>query len=120
MALDKETLITIGVGTVGVVAGWWFGRNLGKTINQMKLHSLKLENRILELELHEQQRIAKEVHAEKMAGLAKKIADNQTRLAELTNQTEKDLADQAKWKEKFEKNEITPEQYFEKLSKYLP
>lgn len=120
MALDKELVFTVGAGAVGIVAGWWLGRSLGKTINKMKLDTLKLENRILDLELKEELRASKEAHAEKMKGWYEKIAKNQALLAELTEQTEKDLIEQAKWKEMFEKNELTPEQYFEKLSMYLP
>jgi len=120
MVLDKETTITLGVATVGVIAGWLFGRSLGRTINKMKLDTLKLENRILELELQNSLRTSKEEHAAQMEVWAKKIADTRAKVDDLTDQSAKALSDQAKWKEMFEKNELTPEQYFEKLSKYLP
>lgn len=120
MTFDKDLALTAGALVVGSIAGWYFGRSLGKTINKMKLDTLKLESRLLDLELKEQLRASKEDHAEKMKGWAEKIAKNQALLAELTEQTEKDLIEQAKWKEMFEKNELTPAEYFEKLSMYLP
>lgn len=120
MTFNKDLALTVGVAAVGIIVGWRFGSQLARTMNKMKLDILKLENSIIELEGKEELRAAKEAHAEKMGVWAKKIADTQAHLATLTEQTEKDLIEQAKWKEMFEKNELTPEQYAEKLLMYVP
>lgn len=120
MAIDKEFWLTVGVGVAGAVVGWRMGKRLSKTINKLRLDILEMDNRILELELKERLHSEKETHAAKMAECAKKIADTQAHLDALTEQTEKDLAEQAELKEKFANNELTLEQYASALMKFVP
>lgn len=120
MTFDKELWLTIGGATVAAVIGWQMGSRMAKTMNKMQRDMLILERHIIELEGKEQLRTAKEEHEVKKAAWLKKIADTQSHLADLKDQTKKDLEEQAKFKKMFENNELTPEQYAEKLMKYVP
>lgn len=121
MNFDKEFWLTVGVGTVGAVVGYAMGRHLRKTINRMERDIAGLKLRCTQLEDGTIERIVRDEKHEALMEMArKKIADTQAAIAQLGKQTEKDQMEQAKWKEMFEKNELTPEEYLEKLSMYLP